>query len=418
MKYLVIGSGGREHTICWRLLNDGSATEVYAAPGNGGIANNFRADIKTDDFTGIARFCTEKKIDTVIVGPEAPLVDGIIDYLKKERIPAFGPVKAAAMLEGSKLFAKNIMNKYNIPTAGHYEFRSKDALIRHIKNTKEFPVVIKLDGLAAGKGVGIPETQEEALDFIGLNVNNTAKVFVEDYIDGEEASILGISDGDTIIPLVSAQDHKRIYDGDKGPNTGGMGAYAPAPLIDKKKLERIHKEILMPTINAMKKEGIPFRGVLYAGLILKGDNIKVLEYNARFGDPETQVILPLLNEKLGDIFERSINGNLKDFQISFKEKYAVTVVMSSGGYPGSYARGKEITGLGKLSERIIAFHAGTESKNGKYYTNGGRVLNITALGKDLPEARDIIYSEIEKIKFDGAFYRKDIGHRALKYFLS
>jgi phosphoribosylamine---glycine ligase len=418
MKYLVIGSGGREHAICWRLLNDGSAKEVYAAPGNGGIADIFRVNIKADDFAGIAKFCAVKKIDIVIVGPEGPLVDGVVDYLNKEKIPAFGPVKAAAMLEGSKLFAKYIMNKYNIPTAGHYEFNSKDSLIKHIKSIREFPVVIKLDGLAAGKGVGIPETQEEALEFINLNVTDNTKVFVEDYIDGEEASILGISDGDTIIPLVTAQDHKRIFDGDKGPNTGGMGAYAPAPLVDKQMLERIQKEILTPTINAMKSEGVPFKGVLYAGMIIKGNNIKVLEFNARFGDPETQVIVPLLNEKLGDIFERSINGNLSNFSITFQDKYAVTVVMSSGGYPGSYVKGKEITGLETLSDRIVAFHAGTESTNGRYYTSGGRVLNITALGKDLPEARDIIYSEIDKIKFEGAFYRKDIGHRALKYFRS
>jgi phosphoribosylamine--glycine ligase len=229
---------------------------------------------------------------------------------------------------------------------------------------------------------------------------------------------LGISDGNTVIPLVAAQDHKRIFDGDKGPNTGGMGAYAPAPLVDGSMLNRILDEVLKPTIEGMKKEGIPFKGVLYAGLIVKGNDIKVLEFNARFGDPETQVILPLLNEKLGEIIEKSINGNLKDFRISFKEKYAVSVVMSSGGYPGDYEKGKEITGLNNLSNKIIAFHAGTESKNGRLYTNGGRVLNITALGDDLIEARHSVYSEIDKIKFDGAFYRKDIGFRALKYFKS
>jgi phosphoribosylamine---glycine ligase len=416
MKYLIIGSGGREHAIYWRLLDDGSAKEVYVAPGNGGIANKFRADIKIEDFAGIAGFCTDKKIDMVIVGPEVPLVGGIVDFLNEKKIPVFGPVKAAAMLEGSKLFAKNIMNKYNIPTAGHNEFTNKDKLVSHIKSIKKFPIVIKLDGLAAGKGVSIPEIQEEALEFIRLNVKENTKVFVEDFVEGEEASILGISDGDTVIPLVAAQDHKRIFDGDKGPNTGGMGAYAPAPLISKDMLGRIQKEILVPTVDAMKKEGTPFKGVLYAGVILNGNDIKVLEFNARFGDPETQVILPLLNEKLGNIFERSITGKLKDFRISFKEKYAVTVVMSSGGYPGSYEKGKEITGLDKLSSSIMAFHAGTEFKNGKYYTNGGRVLNVTALGKDMPEARDIIYSEIDKIRFEGAFYRKDIGHRALKYF--
>jgi phosphoribosylamine---glycine ligase len=418
MKYLIIGSGGREHALYWRLINDGSAGtgDVYASPGNGGIADKYRADLKIDNFTGIEKFCIDKKIDAVIVGPEAPLVNGIVDFLYQKKIPAFGPVKAAAMLEGSKLFAKSIMNKYKIPTAGHNEFNDKNELIKYIKSVKEFPIVIKLDGLAAGKGVGIPESTNEALDFININVKENTKVFVEDFIEGEEASILGISDGNTIIPLVAAQDHKRIFDGDKGPNTGGMGAYAPAPLIDGSMLNRIREEVLKPTIEGMKKEGIPFKGVLYAGLILKGNNIKVLEFNARFGDPETQVILPLLNEKLGEIIDKSINGNLKDFRISFKEKYAVSVVMSSGGYPGDYEKGKEITGLNSLGDNIIAFHAGTESKNGRLYTNGGRVLNITALGDDLIEARNTVYSEIDKIKFDGAFYRKDIGFRALKYF--
>jgi phosphoribosylamine---glycine ligase len=418
MKYLIIGSGGREHSLYWRLLNDGSVAigDVYAAPGNGGIADNYRVDLKIDNFAGIEKFCIEKKIDAVIVGPEAPLVNGIVDYLTQKKIPAFGPTKAAAMLEGSKLFAKSIMNKYKIPTASHNEFNNKKELIKYIKSVKEFPIVIKLDGLAAGKGVGIPESINEALDFININVKEDTKVFVEDFIEGEEASILGLSDGNTVIPLVSAQDHKRIFDGDKGPNTGGMGAYAPAPLINSSMLNRIRKEVLIPTIEGMKKEGIPFKGVLYAGMIIKGNGIKVLEFNARFGDPETQVILPLLNEKLGEVIDRSINGNFKDFKISFKNKYAVTVVMSSGGYPGDYEKGKEITGLNDLSDSIIAFHAGTESKNGRLYTNGGRVLNVTALGNDLIEARNKVYSEIGKIKFDGAFYRKDIGHRALKYF--
>ncbi|MFH0976593.1 MAG: phosphoribosylamine--glycine ligase [Spirochaetota bacterium] len=418
MKYLIIGSGGREHALHWRLLNDGSADEVYAAPGNGGIGDKYRINLRTDDFKGIAKFCTEKKIDTVIVGPEAPLADGIIDYMDQQKIPAFGPCKAAAMLEVSKLFAKKIMNKYNIPTAGYSEFENKTELIKYIQTVKEFPIVIKLDGLAAGKGVGIPETKKEAQDFINSNVKENTRVFVEEFIEGEEASILGISDGGTIIPLVSAQDHKRIFDGDKGPNTGGMGAYAPAPLIDSSKLERINKEVLIPTIEGMKKEGIPFKGVLYAGLILKGNDIKVLEFNARFGDPETQVILPLLNEKLGDIIQGSICGKLNDFKISFKNEYAVTVVMSSGGYPGDYAKGKEISGLDTLDENILAFHAGTARKNGRLYTNGGRVLNVTALGHDLIEARKKVYNEIQKIKFDGAFYRNDIGHRALKYFTS
>ncbi len=416
MKYLVVGSGGREHALYWRLLKDGSAGQVFVTPGNGGIPDEYRIDVKVDDFAGITKICTEKKIDVVVVGPEGPLVGGLIDHLDKEKIPAFGPSKNAAMLEGSKLFAKTIMNKYNIPTAGHLEFNNKTKILNHIDTIKDFPVVIKLDGLAAGKGVGIPETKEEALAFINDNAEENTKIFIEDFIEGEEASVLGISDGEHITPLVAAQDHKRIYDNDKGPNTGGMGAYAPAPLMDAEKLKKVNNEILIPTIQGMKKEGIPFKGVLYAGLIINGDNIRVLEFNARFGDPEIQVILPLLNNKLGDIIDKSINGNLRDLQISFSDKYAITVVISSGGYPGAYEKGKEITGLNDLDENITAFHAGTEFKNGKYFTNGGRVLNVTATGDDLIKARNKVYNEIKKINFEGAFYRKDIGHRALKYF--
>ncbi len=416
MKYLIVGSGGREHALSWRLLSDGSAKEVYVAPGNGGIREEYRIDLDVSDFEGISSFCTEKGIDSVIVGPEAPLVGGIVDYLEEQKIPVFGPSKRAAMLEGSKLFAKTIMGKYGVPTAGHKEFNSKNELLDYIKEIKYFPIVIKLDGLAAGKGVGIPENRDEAIDFVNKNVKEDTNVFVEDFIDGEEASVLGISDGDVILPLVAAQDHKRIFDGDKGPNTGGMGAYAPAPVMDEEKLKRVYSEVLKPTIDGMKNEGIPFKGVLYAGLILKGDDIKVLEFNTRFGDPEVQVILPLLNEKLGDIVDKSINGRLKDMDISFMNKCAITVVMSSGGYPGAYEKGKEISGLNNLNDNIIAFHAGTSSKDGKYYTNGGRILNVTATGDTFTSAKDAVYSEIDKISFDGAFYRKDIGHRALKYF--
>lgn len=416
MKYLIIGSGGREHALYWRLTTDGSADKVFVAPGNGGISNARRVDIAIDDFDGIARFCTREKIDTVIVGPEAPLVGGIADYLEAKKIPVFGPSKKAAMLEGSKLFAKSIMEKYKIPTAGHRDFTGKKDLLSYIEEIKDYPVVIKLDGLAAGKGVGIPENKQEALDFINENVKEYTHVFIEDFIEGEEASVLGISDGETILPLVAAQDHKRIYDGDKGPNTGGMGAYAPAPVMDDNKLKRVCDEVLKPAIDGMRKEGIPFRGVLYAGIIINKNDIKVLEFNARFGDPETQVILPLLNEKLGDIIQNAVNGTLKNFTITFSDNYAVTVVMASGGYPGNYAKGREITGLDRVSSDVIIFHAGTKFEKNKHYTNGGRVLNVTATGKDLRSAREAIYRNIDKINFEGSNYRKDIGHRALKYF--
>jgi phosphoribosylamine--glycine ligase len=414
MKYLIIGSGGREHTIAWRLINDGSAGKVYVAPGNGGIEPAFCADIAVDDFPAIERFCISKKIDMVIVGPEAPLVGGIVDYLTQKKVPAFGPVKQAAMLEGSKLFAKNIMEKYGVPTARHREFRGKEQLLEYIKQEKNFPIVIKLDGLASGKGVGIPESRDEALKFINGTVTDTTRVFVEDFIDGEEASVLCISDGTHIIPFVAAQDHKRIFDGDKGPNTGGMGAYAPAPVMTDSRLKFVREEILEKTIDGMMKEGIPFKGILYAGIILKGDDIKVLEFNVRFGDPEVQVILPLMNGKLGDLFQASINGTLDAINISFKKMHAITVVIASGGYPDTYQKGKEIMGLDRVNGDVIVFHAGTKFKDGKYYTNGGRVLNVTAVGNTLSEAKDKVYQTIDKVSFEGSYYRKDIGHRALR----
>ena len=415
MKYLIVGSGGREHALYWRLLNDGSAKEVFVAPGNGGIKDEYRVNIDINEFEKISSFCTEKKVDAVIVGPEAPLVGGIVDYLQVKKIPVFGPSKKAAMLEGSKLFAKSIMEKYKVPTANYKNLNSKKEILNYIEGIKDYPVVIKLDGLAAGKGVGIPENRQQAVEFVNENVSENTKAFIEDFIDGEEASVLGISDGETIIPLVAAQDHKRIFDGDRGPNTGGMGAYAPTPVMDRDKLDIVYSRILKPVIDGMKKEGMPFKGVLYAGCILKGNDIKVLEFNARFGDPEVQVILPLLNQKLGDVIENSISGNLKNMEITFKDKCALTVVMSSGGYPGNYEKGREIKGLNDVSKNIIVFHAGTKSENGRCYTNGGRVLNVTAMGDTFIDARNAVYGEIDKISFEGAFYRRDIGHRAMKY---
>ncbi len=413
MKYLIIGSGGREHTIAWRLLHDGSAEEVYVAPGNGGIDPSYRVDIAIDDHEAIISFCREKEIDLVVVGPEAPLAAGLVDLLQDADIKAFGPSKKAAQLEGSKLFAKTIMEKYNVPTAGHYDFSGKKELLEFVEKQTDFPIVIKLDGLAAGKGVAIPETKKEAIDFINEYVQEDTNVFVEDFLTGEEVSVLGISDGTTIKAFISAQDHKRIFEGDKGPNTGGMGAYSPAPVATQERLERIQKEVLEATVEGMKQEGIPFVGILYAGMIIDGDKINVLEFNVRFGDPEAQVILPLLEGKLGDIFQGAVNGNLDEVNFSFKKDHAITVVMSSGGYPGNYEKGKEITGLQNVTDDIIVFHAGTKEENKKIYTNGGRVLNVTATGSSLVEARKKAYGAVEKISFEGAFFRKDIAHRAL-----
>jgi len=413
MKFLVIGSGGREHAIAWRLMNDGSAAEVYVAPGNGGIEDKFRADIKVDDFEGMHKFCVEKKIDMVVVGPEVPLVAGIVDYLEDKGVPCFGPSGKAAMIEGSKLFAKRIMETYGVPTAGHWDFNGKEGITEFVNKQEKFPIVIKLDGLAAGKGVGIPETREEAIAFINENVKDGSRVYVEEFLEGEEASVLGISDGETVLPLVAAQDHKRVFDGDRGPNTGGMGAYAPAPVATPERIEFIRTRVLQPVIDGMKKEGTPFKGILYAGVMINDEGIKVLEFNARFGDPETQVILPLLDMKLGVLLKAAVEGNLKNIDLKFKKAHAMTVVVASGGYPGSYEKGKVISGLDKVSDDIMVFHAGTDSKGGDIVTSGGRVLNVTAFGDTLKDAKDKIYSEIDTIKFDGAFHRKDIGYRAL-----
>lgn len=416
MKYCVIGSGGREHALSWRLLHDGSAEEVYVIPGNGGIAPEYRVNLNVNDFQGIYEFCVKQKIDMVIVGPEAPLVKGIVDYLEGKGMPAFGPSMASARLEGSKLFAKMIMNKYGVSTGGYREFTGRDRLIEYINQNRSYPIVVKLDGLAAGKGVGVCGNRGEALQFVGSMVNESSRVFVEEYIDGEEASVLGICDGETVIPLIAAQDHKRAYDGDKGPNTGGMGAYAPAPVMDERRMKRVYEEILKPTVEGMKREGHPFKGILYAGLIIRGDDIKVLEYNVRFGDPEAQVILPLLKNRLGDLLASAVSGGLGKVSADFHDKFAVTVVMASRGYPGSYEKGKIIKGLEGLDADELVFHAGTDLKDDSYVTSGGRVLNVTALGRNFAQARERAYLTLGKISFEGAQYRTDIGHRAIKYY--
>jgi phosphoribosylamine--glycine ligase len=413
MKYLVIGSGGREHAIAWRLINDGSASEIYVAPGNGGIEDKYRVNIQVDDFDGIKKFCIEKKIDLVVIGPEVPLVNGLTDYLEENGIRAFGPSKKAAMIEGSKLFAKRIMETYNVPTAGHWDFTGKKSLIEFIEKQEKYPIVIKLDGLAAGKGVAIPQNKEEAFAFVEENVKSDSRVFLEEFLEGEEASVLSISDGVTVKPFVAAQDHKRVFDGDKGPNTGGMGAYAPAPVATPDKIKFIHEKVLQPVIDGMRKEGTPFKGILYAGVMICGDKVTVLEFNARFGDPETQVILPLLDVKLGDMLNAAVDGTLDKFDLKFKNAHAMTVVVAAGGYPGNYEKGKEITGFDKVSDKLMIFHAGTENKDGNILSNGGRVLNVTSTGSTLKEAQQNIYDEIGKLEFEGSFYRKDIGYRAL-----
>jgi len=413
MKYLVVGAGGREHVISWRLLNDGSADEVYVAPGNGGIEEKYRIDVGVTDFEGIYSACIEKKIDVVIVGPEVPLVEGLVDYLQERNVAVFGPTARAAMLKGSKLFAKGIMKKYGVPTGQYHEINGRKAMLSHLDGVRSFPIVIKLDGLAAGKGVGIPENREEAITFINTMVGEDTRVIVEEYLEGEEASVLGICDGETVLPCIAAQDHKRINEGDTGPNTGGMGAYAPAPVITAQRLERIRREVLQPTVDGMKAEGFPFKGILYAGVIIKDDDIQVLEFNVRFGDPEAQVVLPLMEGKLGDFITAAIEGKLSGMNLSFKDSHAITVVMASGGYPGSYEKGKVITGLNQVPDDIMVFHAGTKSEDNNILTSGGRVLNVTAMADTLRAAAKKVYENIDRVSFDRAYYRKDIGHRAL-----
>lgn len=418
MRYLVVGSGGREHAIYWRLLADHSASQVYVMPGNGGIDKKDRVDINPKDHKAVIGFCKKNNIDVVVIGPEAPLVDGLGDSLKEAGIKTFGPSAKAAQLEGSKLFAKKIMEKYNVPTAEHVDLSGKKELLEYIDKVEKYPIVIKLDGLAAGKGVSIPENKDEAIEFIENYVKEDSNVFVEEFLVGEEASVFGISDGEHIYPLVTAQDHKRIFDGDKGPNTGGMGAYAPTPVLSAEVLERVKKEVLEPVVNGMKKEGIPFKGVLFAGIMIDPDNdIKVLEFNVRFGDPEAQVVLPLLEGKLGDLILASIDGNLEPDHCKCQTRHAMTVVMSSGGYPGKYEVDKEIFGLDKfdVKQGIFIFHGGTKEENDKYYTAGGRVLDVTAIDDDFGAVKEKVYDAVTKISFENAFFRKDIGHHALNF---
>lgn len=396
MKVLVIGSGGREHALVWKLAQSKDVKKIYCAPGNGGIAQ-FTECVDTKDILG---FAAREKIDFTIVGPEQPLVMGIVDEFQSRGLRIFGPTKQAAQLEGSKVFAKKLMQKYNIPTArGEIFSNPHDA-----KRAVVAPCVVKADGLAAGKGVFVCHTKEEAVNAIELIMEKRifgesgTKIIIEECLEGEEVSILAFSDGKNVVPLVPAQDHKRIYDNDKGPNTGGMGAYSPVPIITEELNWQIQKNILEPTIKAMEKEGYPYHGILYAGLMITKDGPKVLEYNVRFGDPETQAILPRMKS---DLLEPMLNNK---YQISWADEPCVCVVITSGGYPDKYEKGYPIEGLDNVKDAIV-FHAGTRYENGKFYTNGGRVLGVTAFGVQK------CYDAVAKIKFKDMHYRKDIGRR-------
>lgn len=422
MKILVIGSGGREHTLVWKILQSKRAEEIYCAPGNGGIAEMAKCvDIKTDDIKGLFRFAKEKKIDLTVVGSETPLAAGIVDQFEKVGLKIFGPGKKAAQLEGSKVFAKEFMQKHNIPTADFKVFDDVVEAETYLRG-KSFPLVIKADGLAAGKGVVICQSLKEAKaaldDIMRKKIFKEAgnKVVIEECLEGEEASMLAISDGGNFVLLESSQDHKRIFDGDLGPNTGGMGAYSPAPVVSREVARSISFNVMLPAIQGMKKEGHPFKGVLYAGIMLTTDGPKVLEFNVRFGDPETQAVLPRLKNDLVEVMLASCEGKIHQIKLDWDKRACVSVVMSSRGYPGNYEKGKEIAGLKEAAavSSTIVFHAGTEKKGGKILTSSGRVLGVTSLGDTIEEAIEHAYEAVEKIKFDGCFFRRDIGAKALK----
>lgn len=428
MKVLVVGSGGREHALAWKLGQSPKVTEVFVAPGNAGTATEAtNVDIDATDVPGIVRFATANKIDLTVVGPEAPLVAGMVDALEEAGLRAFGPSAAAAELEGSKVFCKNILRTADIPTADYRTFRGADDAMRYIKDkysepTDLVPVVVKADGLAAGKGVIVCETRSDALQAIDRIAAQKEfgdagnKLIIEERLTGPEVSILAITDGETIVTLPAAQDHKPAYDGDKGPNTGGMGAYCPTPVVDEALFEKIESGVLVPIVHAMKRARKPFRGVLYAGLMLTPAGPKVLEFNVRFGDPECQPLLMRLKTDLFDILVAAADGKLAEIDpLEWDERPSICVVMASEGYPGSYEKGRVITGLDNAAqvEDVKVFHAGTTTTDGKVVNAGGRVLGVTAIGNSISAAKLNAYTAVQKIRWPGAWCRKDISDKAL-----
>ncbi|MBN1351037.1 phosphoribosylamine--glycine ligase [candidate division KSB1 bacterium] len=420
MKVLVIGNGGREHALVWKIGQSSLVNKIYCAPGNAGIAKQAKClDIAADDFDKLLHFAGKEKIDLTVVGPEAPLAAGIVDRFEAQGLKIFGPSKNAAELESSKVFAKYIMGKYSIPCAKS-EVADDPQLALKIASNTGFPCVIKADGLAAGKGVIICDTIEDAesaIDRIMIKREfgeSGRKVLIEEFLQGEEASVFAISDGQNYKILVSSQDHKSIFDGDQGPNTGGMGAYAPAPVVTDELMQKIEKQIIEPTITGMALEEHPYRGLLYAGIMITPEGPKVLEFNCRFGDPETQVVLPVMKTDLVDLLLAACEGRLEKTACENHDLSAVCVVMASGGYPGSYQKGIEILGLDRIfPENTFVFHAGTRMEKNHAVTSGGRVLGVTAWAPELTDALKTSYDTVGKITFNGAYYRRDIAHRAL-----
>lgn len=420
MKVCVIGNGGREHALAWRLSISPSVTKVYAIPGSAAMSDCAElVGIDWQQSDHLISFLKDNQVDLVVVGPEAPLVAGLADVLNKAGIPVFGPSKAAAQLEGSKVFAKDLMKKYNIPTAAYGVFHKVDEAKGFISQTGA-PIVVKADGLAAGKGVVVAMTVEEANaaveDMLSGNRFGEAgsTVVIEEFMEGEEASLLAFVDGKTVVPMIASQDHKRIFDGDKGPNTGGMGTYAPAPVLTDALRDEAMKAILEPMVAAMAKEGMPYVGCLYAGLMITSEGPKVVEFNARFGDPETQVVLPLLDSDLGEIMMACAMGTLTADMVKWKDSSAACVILASKGYPETSSKGDVINGDIKQYDTTIVFHSGTKLIGENYVTNGGRVLGVVGLGKDLRTALHRAYGRIEHIDFEGMQYRTDIGAKAFK----
>ena len=433
MKILVVGSGGREHAIIWRLSRDSEKHDLYCAPGNAGIESIAAGvAVRADDVDSLVAWAKAEKPDLVVVGPEAPLVIGLVDAMEREGFPCFGPVAAGAKMEGSKRFAKEIMDAAGVPTGKAQTFTDAAAAKAALP---EFglPVVVKADGLAAGKGVIVAETLEQAQKAIDdMLVDNKfgnagAEVLIEEFLHGEECSILAMVDGNDAVLLPSSQDHKRIFDGDKGPNTGGMGAYSPAPVITADKLPMIKEKIIMPVVNELKKRGIVYRGILYAGLMVNDENsnprgplaksgstVNVVEFNARFGDPETEAVLPRLGGEFARALLNAAKGCLKSEDIVVRDEVAATVIVSSAGYPGDYEKGKAISGLEDGDDATVVFHCGTKRTENGVVTAGGRVLSVTGIGATLRDAVNAAYARIARLSFDGMFFRRDIAHRAFE----
>lgn len=423
MKVLIVGSGGREHAIAWSVSQSKKVDKIYCAPGNGGISQIAECvDISAMEFDKLADFAIDNEIDLTIIGMDDPLVGGIVDVFEERGLRVFGPRKNAAIIEGSKSFSKDLMKKYNIPTAKYEVFTNSEDAIKYVKEQNTYPAVIKADGLALGKGVILAESEKEAVEAIHSMIDDkqfgesSSTIVVEEYLTGPEVSVLSFTDGKTVVPMISSMDHKRALDGDKGLNTGGMGTVAPNPYYTEDIAKECMEKIFLPTINAMNAEGRTFEGCLYFGFMLTPNGPKVIEYNCRFGDPETQVVLPMLEGDLCEIFEAIYEHRLADVKIGWKSGYCTCVVMASGGYPVKYKKGIEMFGMddkGQVDGAFI-YHAGTKYEDGKFYTNGGRVLGVTCNAYTLQGALDKSYEAVSKIKFEGEHFRKDIGQKALK----